>query len=907
MPEHVSRDDQPTTNYRVPADAGAITDGSLVPEPLPGQVHTLLTGGPVPPPVRGELPIIRGYDVEGVLGRGGMGVVYQARQQGLNRRVALKMILAGKHSGPQTLARFRAEAESVARLVHPHIVQIYEIGEHDGCPFFSQEYVAGGSLGVRLGGVPQSARASASFVETLAEAVHYAHQQGLIHRDLKPDNVLLRPPEVGQPAETFGIPKIADFGLAKQLDSDSGQTQSGSILGTPSYMAPEQAAGHTAEVGPPTDVYALGAILYAMLTGRPPFRGLTVMDTLEQVRSQEPVPPRRLQPGVPRDLETICLKCLRKPSAARYPTAHALADDLRRFCAGEPIHARPVGRQEKLWRWCRRNPVVAGLLALVFLVLLGGIAVSTSFGLEAEKRGRDREGTRPGSNRGKNARTAEGKATEEAKKARTAEEHATQEATKTKAAKRDSDMEAARLKFRDAIVHAQAGSVDLGLYGLIEALRLAPDDADAAPFRRVLCTSFAFWSRQLPTLRYVLENQDYPVDRPDGFLRTVGKDGKYFLTWPRKENLQLRELGTGRPIEPGFQLPRDEFLTGFTRDSALVLTNTNKDGKTFLQLRDAVTGKPAGPASPGPNGMSFSPILVWSKGTVAAFKTAEGRRFWDVAGARWYPLSIPEEGTMLPLILSRDQKPLAVVFHPAPPFGQGTPRLEFWDVTTGKSLPFPVRLETGSDERVSLDGRIFTTVEAGQCRWWDLDTGRLIDRWCPRQGGNRQPLLDAQTLPARSADERIRLFALDTGFQRGGNLARGEVAPQALIGEPIVLIYQGGPNVLRAWNTQALALQATAAANPSVRLFAGDAPSLEGTRERFNNGLLSPHGKLAFFNRTGNGQEYGRLVDVARREPIGPAFRSQRDRVLMVFSPDEKLLALAPYNYMGGAPRAIAS
>ncbi len=256
MPEHASRDYQPTTDFRVPADAGAITDGALVPEPPPGQEHTLLTGGPVPPPVRGELPIIRGYDLEGVLGRGGMGVVYQARQQGLNRRVALKMILAGTHSGPQALARFRAEAESVARLVHPHIIQIYEIGEHDGCPFFSLEYVAGGSLGTRLGGVPQSARASAAFVETLAEAVHYAHQQGLIHRDLKPDNVLLRPPEAGQSAEAFGTPKIADFGLAKQLDSDSGQTQSGSILGTPSYMAPEQAAGHTAEVGPPTDVYA---------------------------------------------------------------------------------------------------------------------------------------------------------------------------------------------------------------------------------------------------------------------------------------------------------------------------------------------------------------------------------------------------------------------------------------------------------------------------------------------------------------------------------------------------------------------------------------------------------------------------------------------------------------------------
>ncbi len=898
MSEHASRDDQATTDFRAT-------------EPSGGQEHTLSHFETVPPPGRAELPSIPGYDVEGVLGRGGMGVVYQARQQGLNRRVALKMILAGSHSGPAALARFRAEAESVARLVHPHIVQIYEIGEHDGCPFFSLEYVAGGSLAARLGGVPHSARASAAFVETLARAVHYAHQQGIIHRDLKPDNVLLRPPEVGQPAEAFGAPKIADFGLAKQLDNDSSQTQSGSILGTPSYMAPEQADGRTAEVGPPTDVYALGAILYAMLTGRPPFRGASVMDTLEQVRSQEPAPPRRLQPGVPRDLETICLKCLRKPSAGRYPTAHALADDLQRFCAGEPIHARAVGRREKLWRWCRRNPAVAGLLALVFVVLLGGIAVSTSFGLRAREDARQAGLARDKARtEEENARTAEGRATAEANKARTAEEQATKEATKAQAAKRASDMEAARLKFKDAIGHAQEGAVDLGLFGLIEALRLAPADADAAPFRRALCASFAFWSRQLPTLRYVLENQDFN-DGPLGgaHLRTVGKDGKYFVTG-RGENLQLREMGTGRPLEPGWQLARDETINGFTPDNALVLTRTIKDGKAFLQLRDTVTGKPdAGrfakpshdPASPfpGPDGMTFHSILVSSKGAVAAFDTAAGRRFWDLAGARWSPLQFRVGERVLPLSLSRDQKPLAVVFHPAAQFSQDTPRLEFWDVTTGKSAPFPVRLAAGSDEQVTLDGRIFATVEAGHCRWWDLDTGRLIDRWWPRQGGDyRDRLRDAQTLLVQT-DDRIRLFALDTGLQRGGNLAEG------FIGEPIGLTYHSGPKVLRAWNTQALALQATAAANPSLRLFAGDPDRPEQTRELFNNGLLSPNGKLAFFNRTKNGQEYGRLVDVARRQPIGPALRSQRDRQLLVFSPDEKLLALAPYNYMAGAPDPV--
>jgi serine/threonine-protein kinase len=276
MPEPASRDDQPTTDFSARVDPGETTDDLHVDAPLLQQETT-----PVPPRARTaeapvSLPSIRGYDVERILGRGGMGVVYQARQQGLNRRVALKMILAGSHSGPEQVARFRAEAEAVARLIHAHIVQIYEIGEHDGCPFFSLEYVSGGSLAAKLGGAPQPARAAAALVETLARAVHYAHQQGIVHRDLKPENVLLQPPEEGQPAGAFGTPKIADFGLAKQLDTDSRQTQSGTILGTPSYMAPEQAAGRTHEVGPTADVYALGAILYDMLTGRPPFRPCSI-------------------------------------------------------------------------------------------------------------------------------------------------------------------------------------------------------------------------------------------------------------------------------------------------------------------------------------------------------------------------------------------------------------------------------------------------------------------------------------------------------------------------------------------------------------------------------------------------------------------------------------------------------
>jgi ABC-type amino acid transport substrate-binding protein len=298
-----------------------------------------------------------------------MGVVYKAHQIRLKRIVALKMILAGAHASEQQLARFRREGEAVARLQHPNIVQIHEVGEQEGCPYFSLEFVDGGSLAQRLAGTPQPIRWAAQLVETLARAAHAAHQHGVIHRDLKPGNILLT---------SEGIAKITDFGLAKRLEDDADQTKTGTVLGTPSYMAPEQAGGQAKAVGPPADVYALGAILYELVTGRPPFRAETPLETLRQLLEREPDRPRALNPDVPRDLETICLKALAKEPRQRYPSAAALAEDLARFVNGQPIQARPVSRLERCWRWCRRNPGVAslttaaGALLVAVAVLLAG-------------------------------------------------------------------------------------------------------------------------------------------------------------------------------------------------------------------------------------------------------------------------------------------------------------------------------------------------------------------------------------------------------------------------------------------------------------------------------------------------------------------------------------------------------
>jgi putative methionine-R-sulfoxide reductase with GAF domain len=308
------------------------------------------------------LPTLPGYEVMEVLGRGGMAVVYKARHIRLNRLVALKMILAGAHAGPHELARFRTEAETVARLQHPHIVQVYEIGDHEGRPFMALEFVDA-SLAKSLCGTPRPARQAAQWLETLARAVQYAHQQGIVHRDLKPANVLL---------SRDGTLKITDFGMAKIiLGRAPGQTQSGAILGTPSYMAPEQAEGKRRQIGPATDVYGLGAILYELLTGRPPFLAPSTQETLDQVRLQEPIPPSRRQPKLPRDLETICLHCLQKEPNLRYADAGALADDLSAFLAGEPIRSRRAGPWERLVRWTRRRPAEAVLVGTGLMVFLG--------------------------------------------------------------------------------------------------------------------------------------------------------------------------------------------------------------------------------------------------------------------------------------------------------------------------------------------------------------------------------------------------------------------------------------------------------------------------------------------------------------------------------------------------------
>jgi serine/threonine protein kinase len=317
------------------------------------------------------------YELLEKIGQGGMGVVYKARQRGLKRVVALKMILSGSDAGPQELARFRREAEALGHLSHPNIVPIYDVGEHEGRAYFSLEYIEGGSLARRLDATPWPARRAAALVETLARAVHVAHKAGLVHRDLKPANILLT---------ADATPKITDFGLAKRVDGDSGLTASNAIMGTPSYMAPEQAKGKTKDVGPAADIYALGATLYELLTGRPPFKAETPLDTIAQVHGEDPAPPRSLYSKVPRDLEAICLKCLEKEPRRRYASALALAIDLRRFLDGEAVRARRVRFWHPAFKWAGRNRMLAILIVAAILGSCLGIVAPRRSPLDGDYR-----------------------------------------------------------------------------------------------------------------------------------------------------------------------------------------------------------------------------------------------------------------------------------------------------------------------------------------------------------------------------------------------------------------------------------------------------------------------------------------------------------------------------------------
>ncbi|MCI0743225.1 MAG: protein kinase [Gemmataceae bacterium] len=611
-------------------------------------------------------PAIPGYEILERLGHGGMGVVYRARQKSLGRIVALKMVLAGVHARPEQLSRFRHEAEAVARLPHPNIVQIHEVGEHDGRPFLSLEYVEGGGLDKKLGGAPQPARDAARLVETLARAIHHAHTQGVIHRDLKPANVLL---------SADGAPKVTDFGLAR-FGEGSGQTQSGDILGTPSYMAPEQAAGQGSTVGPAADVYALGAILYELLAGRPPFRAENPFETLVQVMVQEPVAVRSLQPRVQRDLETICLKCLQKSPHKRYASAADLADDLRRFQDGKPILARPTPFWERTWKWARRRPALA-LLYAVSAAALVAVALYNFWLQDALS----------------DANTAR-------KAAETASEQRRQQLVQALIA--------------DGARQLDDGDFFAALLPFAQAYSLDHKNLERADIHRLRLTSIL---RQCPRLA-----QFWPHDA-DVRQAEFSADGRRVLT-VAGNTAHLWDAGTG--AEAAKSLVQGKMITAAALgpDGQRVAIAT--DDKT-VQVYDAA------------NSERLGPLLSFQDAVVRVAFSANGKRLltatrgpidqgriqtWEVLTGT--PASAPvttTAGTLSDIVVSADAR-----FAATADYVKSKGVLTIWDVAgarpafEARELPAAV-----TQIRFSLDGgRVAAAVADGATRVWDCAAGKEI-------------------------------------------------------------------------------------------------------------------------------------------------------------------------------------
>lgn len=648
------------------------------------------------------------YELLEEIARGGMGIVYRARQLSLNRIVALKLVLAGQFASEEEMERFRREAEAAANLQHPNIVAIHEVGQHDEQQYFSMAYVEGRSLAETVRGNPLPAVQAARYVEAVGRAVEYAHPQGTLHRDLKPANILI---------DRDDQPRITDFGLARRVNADSDLTKSGQILGSPSYMPPEQASGRPGEVGPCSDVYALGAVLYDLVTGRPPFKAETPTDTLLHVLHNEPVSPRALNPRVPRDLETICLKCLEKAPRRRYTGAAELSEELGRFLRGEPIHARPVAMPGRIWRWCRRNPAVSALaVGLVVAVLAGFIGIAVQWGRAEDE-----------------AERANLKAQSESLQRRKADETADRNRRLLYVA----DMNVAQQAW-------EAGNVER-VMELLTRHRPQPDQEDLRGFQWYCLRRLCKRSLNTKTLPHGGPVWGIALS-PDGrILASVAYDNPVRL-WDVETGLLSRKLD-----EPGYGTS-----VAFSSDGRTLATSTSVEKK--IKVWDLTTGENTFtlPIDTVMFCMEFSP-----DGNLLALADGSTVQLWDLAKRK--QVRSHEKHQSFPiwkLAFSSDGKTVA---------SASNREVLLWNVQSGETHVLKDDPACGVCVAFSADGKTLAAGGLGGKIWlWDIDGRRPQE---PLQGRTRGGILSLEfssdgRLAAGASDGTVSLWDVNNRTER---------------------------------------------------------------------------------------------------------------------------------------------
>jgi WD40 repeat protein/tRNA A-37 threonylcarbamoyl transferase component Bud32 len=821
------------------------------------------------------------YELLEEIGRGGMGVIYKARQLNLQRTVALKMILAGADASDEEVRRFREEAEKAATLDHPHIVPIYEVGQHDGRQYFSMRLIEGGSLADQMPRFRSDPRAAARLLAQAARAVHHGHQRQILHRDLKPGNILL---------DAQGEPHVADFGLAKRFETDADPQRAASgIVGTPSYMAPEQASGQKG-LTTAVDVYALGAILYELLTGRPPFRAATTLDTLLQVMQQTPVPPRRLNRQAARDLEIICLKCLEKEPARRYGSAEALADDLEHWLKGEPIVARPTPAWERAAKWVKRRPAIAGLLA-------GLVAVAAvGFGL-VWWQWQDAEDAR---------HTAEGQRVMADAARRTAEEKT--ELAESRLAEHYLDRGLADCE--------REGGAALGMLWLARALEAAP--ATAAGLHETIRTNLAGWGHQVHLLKAVLSHQ--------GKINAsaFSPDGKAVLTASVRE-ARLWSAATGQPLTPPLKHQGGVHAVAFSPDGQAVLTGSGEWIKKRGEARlwSAASGQPLG--SPLPHKGPVTALAFSSDGK--AFLSASGNeaRLWSAASRQ--PLTPPLKhpywvhavafspdgkavvtgggennnnkawgearlwsavtGQPLTPPLKHQEKVQVVAFSPdgkAILTGSGSRKkgeARLWESATGKAITPPVQHDWEVEAvAFSPDGKAVLTASGHEARLWSAASGQPLAPHLEDLGGASAVAFrpDGQAILAGGGFNFVTLWSVASGKPLGPPLWHKQSLSQHYLSKA-------------AFSPDAKAVLTVSGHEARLWLVASGQPHAQPLAHQGEVFAVafSPDGKAIL---TGSRRE-ARLWSAASGRPLTPPLKHQGEVKAVAFSPDGKAVLTA--------------